>query len=222
MVSEVAFLFHAYQISHIISHISLACYMSISSISHWFDHRNNICSRLQIMKLLIIHCSAIILLDPLRSIHPLQHPVLKHPQYIILLQWEAKFHTHTKRGMKLDLCLCEGGSKSFRTESITKYMLTFGITRWETTQKVMAAKLTRVTHKIAIQLNLVAESCTIFSSCSKRPVRKLLDKPSFKHFPFCTGDEKTRFRTELCEAFPPKLTSYWYFRKCNFDLSLTN
>jgi len=33
----------------------------------------------------------------------------------------------------------------------------------------MAAKLTRLTHKIAIQLHLVAESC------SRRPVRKLLD-----------------------------------------------
>jgi hypothetical protein len=28
----------------------------------------------------------------------------------------------------------EGVSKSFRTESMTKYTLTFGITRWEATQ----------------------------------------------------------------------------------------
>jgi hypothetical protein len=39
----------------------------------------------------------------------------------------------------------------------------------------MAANLTRLTHKIAIQLHLVAESCTICSSRSRRPVRKLLD-----------------------------------------------
>jgi hypothetical protein len=39
----------------------------------------------------------------------------------------------------------------------------------------MAAKLTRLTHKIAIQLHLVAESCTICNSLSWRPVRKLLD-----------------------------------------------
>jgi hypothetical protein len=45
--------------------------------------------------------------------------------------------------------------------------------------KVMAAKLTRLTHKIAIQLHLVAESFTIFSSRSRRPVRKLLDTPSY-------------------------------------------
>jgi hypothetical protein len=39
----------------------------------------------------------------------------------------------------------------------------------------MAAELTRLNHKIAIQLHLVAESCTICNSRSKRPVRKLLD-----------------------------------------------
>jgi hypothetical protein len=41
--------------------------------------------------------------------------------------------------------------------------------------KDMAAKLTRLTHKIAIQLRLVAKSCTICNSRSRRPVRKLLD-----------------------------------------------
>jgi hypothetical protein len=43
----------------------------------------------------------------------------------------------------------------------------------------MAAKLTTLTHKIAIQLHLVAESCTICSSRSRRPVRKLFDTPSY-------------------------------------------
>jgi hypothetical protein len=43
----------------------------------------------------------------------------------------------------------------------------------------MTTKLTRVTHKIAIQLHLVAESCTICSSRSRWPVRKLLDTPSY-------------------------------------------
>jgi hypothetical protein len=41
------------------------------------------------------------------------------------------------------------------------------------------AKLTRLTHKIAIQLHLVAESYTICSSNSKRPFRKLLDTHSY-------------------------------------------
>jgi hypothetical protein len=45
----------------------------------------------------------------------------------------------------------------------------------------MAAKLTRLTHKIAIQLHLAAGSCTIRSSRSRRPFRKLLDAPSYSH-----------------------------------------
>jgi len=43
----------------------------------------------------------------------------------------------------------------------------------------MAAKLTRVTHNIAIQLHLVVESCTICSSHSRRPIWKHLDTPSY-------------------------------------------
>jgi len=35
-------------------------------------------------------------------------------------------------------------SESFRTESITKYMLTFATTLWEATKRVMAAKFTRL------------------------------------------------------------------------------
>jgi hypothetical protein len=73
----------------------------------------------------------------------------------------------------------EGVSKSLRIESITKYTLTTINTRWEGTQKVMAPKLTTVTHKIAIQLHLLAETCTICSSRFMQPVRKLLDTPSY-------------------------------------------
>jgi hypothetical protein len=69
----------------------------------------------------------------------------------------------------------EGVSKSFRTQSITKYTLTKINTCWEAIQRVMAEKLSRLTHKIAIKLHLVAESCTIRSSRYRRPVRKLLD-----------------------------------------------
>jgi len=43
---------------------------------------------------------------------------------------------------------------------------------------VVAAELTRLTQKIAI-LHLVAGSCTIFGSCSRQPVRKPLDTPSY-------------------------------------------
>jgi hypothetical protein len=69
--------------------------------------------------------------------------------------------------------LYEGVSNSFRTESITRYTLTTINTRWEATQRVMAAKLARMTYQIAIQVHLVAESCTICSSRSRRPVRIL-------------------------------------------------
>jgi hypothetical protein len=73
----------------------------------------------------------------------------------------------------------EGVSRSFRTESITKFTLTTITTRWEATQRVMAAKLTRLTHRIAIQLPMMADSCTICSSRSRRSGRKLLDTPSY-------------------------------------------
>jgi hypothetical protein len=72
----------------------------------------------------------------------------------------------------------EGVSKSFLTESITKSTTTIN-TRWEVTQKVMAPKLTRLTHKITIQLHLAAESCTVCSFRSKWPVLWLLDTPSY-------------------------------------------
>jgi len=42
----------------------------------------------------------------------------------------------------------------------------------------MAVKLAR-TNKIAINLHLVTESCTICSSRSWRPVRKRFDTPSY-------------------------------------------
>jgi len=45
----------------------------------------------------------------------------------------------------------------------------------------MAAKFTRVTHRIAIQMHLVEASCSISSSRSRRPVRTLLDTPSYTY-----------------------------------------
>jgi hypothetical protein len=85
-------------------------------------------------------------------------------------------HKATSRLYLLYECV----SKSFRTESIKKWTTTTTInTSWEATQRVMVVKLTRLTHKIAIQLHLVAESFTICSSRSRRPVRKPLDSPSY-------------------------------------------
>jgi hypothetical protein len=75
-----------------------------------------------------------------------------------------------------------GVSKSFRTESIMKCTLTTINTLREATW-VMATKLTRLAHKIAIQLHLVAERCTKYGSRSRRPVRKLLDTPLYTSAP---------------------------------------
>jgi hypothetical protein len=47
----------------------------------------------------------------------------------------------------------------------------------------MAAKLTRLTHKIAIQLHLVAETCTI---CSSRP--QAASPETFKYTPIDRGE----------------------------------
>jgi hypothetical protein len=52
-------------------------------------------------------------------------------------------------------------------------------THWEATQRVMVAKLIRLSHKILIQLQLVAECHTICSSHSGWPVQKLLDTPLY-------------------------------------------
>jgi len=52
-------------------------------------------------------------------------------------------------------------------------------TRCDATQRAMEAKLTRLTHKIAIQLHLLEESYNIWSSRSTWPVLKLLGTPSY-------------------------------------------
>jgi hypothetical protein len=54
--------------------------------------------------------------------------------------------------------------------------------RWVATQRVMAAKLTRLTHKIAIQLHLVAESCTIYRSLSRRQSGKFWIHPGIGQY----------------------------------------
>jgi len=60
-------------------------------------------------------------------------------------------------------------------------MLTTINTGSEATQRVMAPKFSRLTHKIAIKLRLVAERCIIWSCRSRRPVRKLLDTLSYTY-----------------------------------------
>jgi hypothetical protein len=95
----------------------------------------------------------------------------------------------TNTWRNLGLHVYEGVAKSFRTKSIKKQVSAAINTRWKATQSVMAAKQTRLTHKIAIQLQLLAESSTICSSCSKRPFRKLLDTPSYSFLSFTCNNE---------------------------------
>jgi hypothetical protein len=73
----------------------------------------------------------------------------------------------------------------------------------------MAAKLTKMTHKIAIQLHLVAESCTICSSHSRRLVQKLLDTPSHKcskiticirYYLFITNCDRINYNLHFCNS----------------------
>jgi hypothetical protein len=110
-------------------------------------------------------CSFIILWDFWRSSSWIQPLALYFRCVCVLVYTHTHTHTH------------ESISKSFRTESIKKYTFTFGITRSEATQRIMAAKLNRLTHKIAIQMHLVAESCTICNCRSRRPVRKIWIPP---------------------------------------------
>jgi hypothetical protein len=99
--------------------------------------------------------------------------------------WGAEDAASERRILPLTVKSCTGFktlyesvSKSFRTESISKYTLTTINNRWEATKSVTAPKLTRLTHNTAIKLHLVAESYIICSSRSRRPLQKLLDTPT--------------------------------------------
>jgi hypothetical protein len=81
-------------------------------------------------------------------------------RYVIskLQNYKSKYHTISKRVLWNVVREC---IRKF-PESITQYTLTTMNTRWDATQRVVVAKLTRMTHRIVIQLHLVAESSTIF------------------------------------------------------------
>jgi len=70
----------------------------------------------------------------------------------------------------------------------------------------MPAKLTRLTHKIAIQLHVVAESCTFCSSPSRRPVRKLLETPSYDEY---SSSRSTVVASRLHQSAPLFVTGLW-------------
>jgi hypothetical protein len=93
--------------------------------------------------------------------------------------WLREHECRIRKDLKGDDLNLRGCIQKFPDWVITKYTLTTINTHWKAIQRVMAAKLTKLTHKLAIQLHLVAESCTICSSCSRRSVRKLLVTPSY-------------------------------------------
>jgi hypothetical protein len=66
----------------------------------------------------------------------------------------------------------------------------------------MAAKLIRLTHKIEIQLHLVAKSSIICSPRSRRAVLKLLDTPSYAELVFIVymSSDVLKTRVTLIEA----------------------
>jgi hypothetical protein len=69
----------------------------------------------------------------------------------------------------------ESVSKSFRTESITKSRTTTKTPVEKQHKGLWRQNSLDLTHKIAIQLQVAAESSTICSSLLRRLVRKLLD-----------------------------------------------
>jgi hypothetical protein len=91
--------------------------------------------------------------------------------------WNSRIRTNLKADIVVVLWSVRGYIQKF---SDWVYKGTTTNTRWEATQRIMAAKLPRMTHRMMIQLHLVAESYTICSSRSRRPVRKLLDFPSYR------------------------------------------
>jgi hypothetical protein len=114
---------------------------------------------------------------------------------------------------RVQLIDVRGCIQKFPVWVIMKYTLTTINTRWEATQRVMVAKLPRLTHTIAIQLHLMAESSTICSSRSRRPVQNLLGTPSH----YWVQCEKSKYRDEEdihldfshYSAFFPSAYSTW-------------
>jgi hypothetical protein len=94
---------------------------------------------------------------------------------------------------------------------ITKETTTTTKTRSEATQRVMAVKLTRLNHKVAIQLHLVAESCTICSSRSRRPVRKLLDTLWYASYPRSTGIKRPEREADHSPPSSAEVKNTWSY-----------
>jgi hypothetical protein len=132
----------------------------------------------------------------------------------LIAKWGLTHHINKKpmwnaqcTSVFMKLVTYEVVSKSRRIDTITKYTLTFGNTCWKATQRFMAAKLTGLTHKIAIQLHLVAESCTSCSSRSRQLVRKILNTTSY--FKIISFSNFFKHSVTLCLPCYEWSISYW-------------
>jgi hypothetical protein len=104
-------------------------------------------------------------------------------------------------------------AKRYRTESITK-QTTIINNRWEAIQMVMAAKLklTRLSHKIAIQVHIVAESCTICRSRSRRSCGNFWIHPRTLKY------SQTPPSPPILNHFNPVYPFKLYFPKIHFNI----
>jgi hypothetical protein len=83
----------------------------------------------------------------------------------------------------------------------------------------MATQLNRLTHKIVLQLHLVAESCTICTSRSRQPVRKPLDTPSYVDWN-ALAQEMLSARLLLVQELTPRLLRSTYLVVCLSSLMI--
>jgi hypothetical protein len=86
----------------------------------------------------------------------------------------------------------------------------------------MAAKLTRLTHKIAIKLYLVAQRCTICSSRSQRPVRNILDTSWYTSNSFATFFAVRKYLEPLTFHVPHIIYIFhcWCFKRPSTSMTL--
>jgi hypothetical protein len=112
-------------------HFSHACYIRRPSCLPWFNHPSHTCRNLQVMK------------------HVTMQPSATSCKFLTF-RFKYFLTSLFSDTLNYKAFIYEGASKSFRNESITKYTLRTINTRWEATQRVMAAKHTRLTHEMAI------------------------------------------------------------------------